>query len=135
MTFEGEHNRTVSERRIKRSPLYDVAYMLQSIHYASVIGFQTEVESGLIRPEQIDGIQQWAAFWKQWVSAAFLHDYLKTARSADFLPQSEEELQVLLNNYLLSTAIHDLGYKLAARSPDTKVPMQRLLNAVNEPIV
>ena len=133
--FEGEHNRTVSERRIKRSPLYDVAYMLQSIHYASVIGFQNEVESGLIRPEQVDSMQQWAAFWEQWVSAAFLHGYLQTAKAADFLPQSEEELQVLLNNYLLSTAIHDLGYKLAAKSPDTKVPMQRLLKAVDEQLV
>ena len=133
--FEGEHNRTVSERRIKRSPLYDVAYMLQSIHYASVIGFQNEVESGLIRPEQVDTMQQWASFWEQWVSAAFLHDYLKTARAANFLPQSEEELQVLLSNYLLSTAIHDLGYKLTARSPDTKVPMQRLIKAVDEQLV
>jgi len=148
--FEGEHNRTVSERRIKRSPLYDVAYMLQSIHYAAVIGFQSEVESGLIRPEQIDSMQQWAAFWEQWVSAAFLRGYLETAheqtddqktdstknnKSADFLPESQEELQVLLNNYLLSTAIHDLGYKLAAHSPETKVPIQRLLKAVYEPLV
>ncbi len=137
--FEGEHNKTVSERRIKRSPLYDVAYMLQSIHYAAVIGFQTEVESGVIRAEQTDNMQQWAAFWEQWVSAAFLSSYLNTARAAadtaDFLPKTDQELQVLLNNYLLSTAIHDLGYKLTHRSTDTEVPMQRLLKAVDEPLV
>ena len=133
--FEGEHHRTVSERRIKRSPLYDVAYMLQSIHYAAVIGFQNEVESGLIRKEQVDHMQQWAAFWEQWVSAAFLHAYLETAKPAGFLPESEQELQILLNNYLLSTAIHDLGYKLAASSPETKVPIQRLLRAVDEQLV
>ena len=137
--FEGEHNKTVSERRIKRSPLYDVAYMLQSIHYAAVIGFQNEVESGVIRPDQTDSMQQWAAFWEQWVSAAFLSSYLKTAReasgTADFLPKTDQELQVLLNNYLLSTAIHDLGYKLTHRSADTEVPMQRLLKAVDEQLV
>ena len=137
--FEGEHNKTVSERKIKRSPLYDVAYMLQSIHYAAVIGFQNEVESGVIRAEQTDNMQQWAAFWEQWVSAAFLSSYLKTARTAsetaDFLPKTDQELQVLLNNYLLSTAIHDLTYKLTHRSADTAVPMQRLLKAVDEPLV
>lgn len=137
--FEGEHNKTVSERRIKRSPLYDVAYMLQSIHYAAVIGFQTEVESGVIRAEQTEKMQQWATFWEQWVSAAFLSAYLKTARNTkgatDFLPKTDQELQVLLNNYLLSTAIHDLGYKLTHRSADTKVPMQRLLKAVDEQLV
>ncbi|MGC1308013.1 MAG: maltose alpha-D-glucosyltransferase [Phormidesmis sp.] len=133
--FEGEANRTVSERRIKRSPLHDVAYMLQSIHYAAVIGYQNEVESGAIRPEQADVMQQWAGFWEQWVSAAFLSAYLKTASAADFLPKTDQELQVLLNNYLLSTAIHDVGYKLIHHSADTEVPMRRLLKAVDEQLV
>lgn len=130
--FEGETNRTVSERRIKRSPLCDVAYMLQSIHYAAVTGFENEVESGIIQPEKTDNMQQWADFWEQWASAAFLSAYLKTASTADFLPKTEQELQVLLNNYLLSTAIHDLGYKLAHRSSQAGVPMQRLIKAVDE---
>ncbi|NJM97698.1 MAG: maltose alpha-D-glucosyltransferase [Phormidesmis sp. RL_2_1] len=130
--FEGEDNRTVSERRIKRSPLQDVAYMLQSIHYAVINGFQNEVDSGLIRLEQSDHIQQWAQFWEQWVSAAFLSAYLDTARAANFLPKTQQELQILLDNYLLSKAIHDVGYKLAHRSPEIDVPMRRLLQFVDE---
>ncbi len=132
--FEGETNRTMSERRIKRSPLQDVAYMLQSIHYAAVNGFKNEVESGLIRPEQTERVQQWAEFWEQWVSAAFLSAYLKTAYSADFLPKTQHELQVLLNNYLLSKAIHDVGYKLTHHSSEIDVPMRRLLQFVDHPI-
>jgi len=110
--FEGEDNRTVSERRIKRSPLQDVAYMLQSIHYATINGFRNEIESGTIRPEQADHIEQWAQFWEAWVSAAFLSGYLKTAHTANFLPKTQQELRVLLNDYLLSRTIHDVGYKL-----------------------
>jgi maltose alpha-D-glucosyltransferase / alpha-amylase len=129
--FEGESNRNVSERRIKRSPLRDVAGMLQSIHYAAVYGFHNEVESGVIHTEQATTMQQWANFWEQWVGAAFLHGYLATASAADFLPKTEQELQVLLNNYLLSKVIYDIGYKLDSRSKELEIPMQRLLQFVD----
>lgn len=129
--FEGEASRNVSERRIKRSPLRDIGGMLQSIHYAAVDGFKNEVESGLIHPERIEVMQQWADFWEQWVSAAFLHAYLKTAGTANFLPATERELKVLLNNYLLSKAIFDVGYKLDNQSKEIGVPLRRLAQFVD----
>ena len=133
--FEGEDNRTVSERRIKRSPLQDVAYMLQSIHYATTYGFRTELESGAIRPEQVEHIEQWAQFWEQWVSAAFLSAYLKTASTGNFLPTTHQELRVLLKDYLLSRAIHDIGYKITHGSDEIDVPLRRLLQFVTDQIV
>ncbi|MEO0458853.1 MAG: maltose alpha-D-glucosyltransferase, partial [Cyanobacteria bacterium P01_A01_bin.114] len=125
--FEGESTRSVSERRIKRSPLRDVAGMLQSIHYAAIYGVQNEIDSGVTNPEQTEQMQQWAQFWEQWVSAAFLRAYFETAGSADFIPQTEVELKGLLNNYLLSRAIYDVGYKLSRRSVAIEVPLRRLL--------
>ncbi len=129
--FEGEASRNVSERRIKRSPLRDVGGMLQSIHYAAVTGFKSEVESGVIHAEQAEVMEQWADFWEKWVSAAFLHAYLTTASAANFLPRTDQEIQVLLNNYLLSKAIFDVGYKLSNRSKEIEVPLQRLLHFVD----
>lgn len=129
--FEGETTRNVSERRIKRSPLRDVAGMIQSFHYAAVYGFRNEVESGVIYTEQAEYMQQWTQFWEQWVSAAFLNSYLTTAEAGNFLPTTEQTMKVLLNNYFLSKAIHDVGYKIVHRSDEVEIPMQRLLQFVD----
>ncbi|NEP16727.1 MAG: maltose alpha-D-glucosyltransferase [Leptolyngbya sp. SIO4C1] len=128
--FEGEATRNVSERRMKRSPLRDVAAMLQSIHYAAVYGLRNEIDSGVIHPEQVERMAQWAQFWETWVSAAFLHGYFETAQQQAFLPKTEQEIKVLLNNYLLSRAVYDVGYKLNRRSKEIEVPLQRLLTFV-----
>jgi maltose alpha-D-glucosyltransferase / alpha-amylase len=125
--FEGNATRNVNERRMKRSPLRDVASMLQSLNYAANFALQSEVENGLIQADQFLRMEQWAQFWENWVSAAFLHAYLKTARQDSFLPTTPQELKVLLNNYLLEQAIYDLGYKLVNRPNQLQIPLQRML--------
>ena len=127
--FEGDPSRNVSERRMKRSPLRDVASMLQSFYYAANVAFQDELETGIIHPEQSDQMYQWVQFWISWVSAAFLHSYLTTASSSTFLPKTQQELKALLHNYLLEKAIYDLGYELNRSSPTIKILLNRILEA------
>lgn len=128
--FEGDSTRTVNERRMKRSPLRDIAGMLQSFHYAASYGVTCEVESGMIHPEKCERMQQWAIFWEYWVSAAFLHAYLAVARQDHFLPATQQELKVLLDHYLLERAITDLGYELTHRSEQATIPLQRILQFI-----
>ncbi|HLH73542.1 MAG TPA: maltose alpha-D-glucosyltransferase, partial [Chloroflexota bacterium] len=77
--FEGEPARPISERRIKRSPMIDVAGMLRSFHYAASTGLLSAAEMGALRPEDLGTIEPWVRFWQVWVSAAFLKHYLTTA--------------------------------------------------------
>ena len=63
--FEGETARTIGERRIKRSPLRDVASMVRSLDYAvqSVLLGVTDVRGrppGMIRPEDRPALEPWA---------------------------------------------------------------------------
>lgn len=128
--FEGEANRAVNERRMKRSPLRDIAGMLQSFHYAASYGMTCEVESGIIHPDQCERMQQWAIFWEYWVSAAFLHSYLTSAHQGHFLPTTQQELKFLLDHYLLERAITDLGYELTHRPEHATIPLQRIVQFI-----
>lgn len=128
--FEGEPTRTLSERRMKRSPLRDVAEMLQSFGYAADVALRNEVESGMIRPEMLPVMEQWVQFWERWVSAAFLNAYLHTANSANFLPKSHQELQVLLDSYLLEKTLYSLSFELNGRPDWVEMPLRRILTEI-----
>jgi maltose alpha-D-glucosyltransferase/alpha-amylase len=129
--FEGDPTRSLGERRMKRSPLRDVAGMLQSFYSAATLALHNEVESGMIRPETVPIMEQWAQFWYSWVSAAFLNSYLGIASQDSFLPKTRAELQVLLDAYLLENAINELGYELHNHPDWVEIPLQRILNLLD----
>ena len=125
--FEGDPARSLSERRMKRSPLRDVAGMLQSFYYAANVALDNEIESGMMQSESPQPLQQWATFWHRWVSATFLKAYLTTANEGSFLPKTPQELQVLLDYYLIEQAIYDLGRELDNHSEQVHIPLRRIL--------
>ncbi|WAL60987.1 maltose alpha-D-glucosyltransferase [Thermocoleostomius sinensis] len=129
--FEGEPNRSLSERRMKRSPLRDVAGMLQSFYYASRVALRHEEESGMIRPENLPLMEQWAHFFYSWAAVAFLQQYLRTANGAAFLPKEPQELQVLLDAFLLEKVVYELGYELENRPDYVDIPLQRILELLS----
>ena len=89
---EGEAARSAADRRVKRSPLRDVASLLRSLHYAAAHEFATGGTTASVRREDMRALEPWARFWRTWVSAAFLQRYLATAAGAPFVPQSPAEL-------------------------------------------
>jgi len=127
INFGGERNRPLSERRMKRSPLRDVAGMMQSFNYAVTLGLRNEVESGMISPKNLSEMQQWANVWDRWVSLTFLKSYLVTAADAKFLPKSIPEIQVLLDAYILEKTVSELVYELNYRLDWVEIPLQRML--------
>ena len=128
--FEGEPARPLSERRIKRCALRDVAGMLRSFHYAVYATLFNHRVSVPVRPEDIAALEPWARFWYRWVSAAFLKAYLAEASQVPFLPEGRDELQVLLDAHLLEKAIYELGYELNNRPDWIGIPLQGILNLV-----
>jgi maltose alpha-D-glucosyltransferase/alpha-amylase len=128
MDFEGEPARPLSERRIKRSPLRDVAGMLRSFHYATYNALFALGERGLARTQDLALVQFLAEFWYLWVSAAFLKAYFDMASRGSFLPKSREELRVLMDAYLLEKVIYEIGYELNNRPDWVKIPLQGALS-------
>lgn len=125
--FEGEPARSLGERRIKRSPLRDVAGMLQSFNYAAIQALRNQEESGMLNPENLLVMERWAQYWFCWVSAAFLKTYLEVASRDSFLPNTRSELQVLLDAYVLEKVVYELGYELNNRPNWVEIPLRRIL--------
>jgi maltose alpha-D-glucosyltransferase/alpha-amylase len=131
--FEGEPARPLSERRIKRSPLRDVAGMLRSFHYASYAALAGEHPGEVIRPEDYAALEPWAHVWCVWVSVAFLQAYLETAGKGTFLPRTREERQILLDAFLLEKAIYEISYEMNNRPSWLRIPLRGILTLIPAP--
>jgi maltose alpha-D-glucosyltransferase/alpha-amylase len=125
--FEGEPSLSISERRLKRPPMGDVAGMIRSFHYAAQAALLKEIESGGAAPAQTDVLTSWSQFWARHVSAIFYHAYLDAAKNASFLPHKEEDVHLLTNIFLLRKAIYELGYELNMRPTWVKIPLLGIL--------
>ncbi|MBK9712478.1 MAG: putative maltokinase [Kouleothrix sp.] len=128
--FEGEPARPLSERRVKSSPLQDVAGMLRSLHYAPYAVLLGQAPGVTFVPERVAALEPWARFWHRWVSAAFLKSYLATTGPAPFLPPARGELHALLDAYLLDKAIYELAYELNNRPTWVRIPLEGILQLV-----
>ncbi len=124
--FEGEPARPLSERRMKHSPIMDVAGMLRSLYYAPYATLLRQ--QPLWHAEAADAsLDSWIRFWCGWVIVAFLKSYLKIAERASFWPGTQSEFHVLLDAHLLEKAVYEIGYELNNRPHWVRIPIRGVL--------
>jgi maltose alpha-D-glucosyltransferase/alpha-amylase len=128
--FEGEPIRPLSERRMKRSPLRDVAGMLRSFHYAAYSA--PRQEPGAIAVRGAADQEGWVRAWYARVSATFLRAYLHATADAPFLPTDDDELGLLLDAYVLEKAVYELGYELNNRPDWAIIPVRGVLEMLHQ---
>jgi maltose alpha-D-glucosyltransferase/alpha-amylase len=124
LDFEGEPSRPIEERRTKCSPLRDVAGMLRSFSYAALTALNAAT---LTRREDLDRLAPWAQLWETWVGAVYLRGYVAVMRDAAILPTSLEEMDVLLQAFVVNKALYELGYELSNRPDWVRVPLAGLV--------
>ncbi len=127
--FEGEPARSLGERRIKHSPLRDVAGMLRSFHYATHVALRGQT-STVLRSEDLPVLEQWARAWYVWVSSAFLRAYLDLMADTPVLPPKPEDCTVVLDAYLLQKALYEASYELNNRPDWLRVPLLGILQVL-----
>jgi len=127
--FEGEPARRLSERRLKRSGLRDVAGMLRSFHYAAYAALLRHAARGGApeHPDAQAALEWGARIWHVWVCVAFMKGYLDVAERAAFIPARRQDVQVLLDAHLLEKAIYEVGYELNNRPDWVQIPLQGIL--------
>ncbi|MGI0070670.1 MAG: maltose alpha-D-glucosyltransferase [Thermoplasmata archaeon] len=124
--LEGEPLRPVTERRLKRSALRDVAGMLRSFDYAARIAVRDIPLPNDSAPTAADEVQAIADLWVAGCSAEFLRGYRESADSSRFLPKDPDEFRCLLGAYMLEKAIYEVGYELSNRPAWLPVPLRGL---------
>ncbi|HEY0783626.1 MAG TPA: alpha-amylase, partial [Thermoanaerobaculia bacterium] len=117
----------LSERRLKRSPLRDVAGMLRSFQYAAFAKLFEQRAAGVAQEEELPRLAGWAVYWERQVSAAFLRAYLSRVPQGAFLPAAEHELALLLDACLLEKAIYEVAYELNNRPDWVRIPLSGVL--------
>ena len=110
--FEGVPAKSLSERRLKRSPLRDVAGMIHSFHYAAMT---TLVQHGASHPDDILMLEPWLEAWYVYVSGSYLKAYLHAMKNSPLIPANRTEIATMLRCFLINKVAHELGYELNNR--------------------
>jgi maltose alpha-D-glucosyltransferase / alpha-amylase len=130
--FEGEPERPLGERRLKRSPLRDVAAMIRSFDYVTRAALFKQLELGTLQEKDLQLLDPWAQLWYRWVSAAYFKAYVAAVREANLVPASTEQLAVLIEAHLFEKALYEIGYELQHRLKWLQIPLQALLQLLEQ---
>ncbi len=118
--FEGQPLQPISQRRLKRPALADVAGMIRSLHYAANGALVVRGE-----PDDSD-LSRWADAWYVESAAAFLRGYLAETEGTGLLPADDVTTANLLDVLLLQKATYELRYELGARPDWVAIPLRGL---------
>jgi len=120
LDFEGPPERSVPERRRKRSPLRDVAGMLRSFAYAA----SAAVLAGGSPPP--DG-------WEEQARESFLRGWFSVAESSAFVPGGAAGAEQLLEIFELEKAVDELRHELEVRPDWVSIPVAAIERLLAEP--
>ncbi|WP_138992412.1 putative maltokinase [Larkinella sp. C7] len=127
--FEGEPESSISERKIKHSPLKDVAGMIRSYHYAVSAKLFGSTETAGIEP---DHLQRVSERWFKLIRDTYMDAYLETVGSPHPLFKNSNEVNFLLLVYLLEKAVYELGYEISYRPAWVKIPLKGIMDVIRE---
>ncbi|MGB5942768.1 MAG: maltose alpha-D-glucosyltransferase [Leeuwenhoekiella sp.] len=127
--FEGEPERPFSERRLKRSPLRDIAAMIRSLHYAA---YSSVLEQEFDSYRKDAAIEEWAETWYVHATKIFLHHYFENSKNADFIPDTEADTSLLLQVFILEKAVYELNFELSHRLEWAEIPMRGIISILED---
>ncbi|HET6551361.1 MAG TPA: hypothetical protein VFG79_23035, partial [Solirubrobacter sp.] len=117
LDFEGEPARPLPERRLKRSPLRDVAGMLRSFSYATA---GARLLRGAEAPPD----------WEDRARERFLDGYHE-AVDGTLLPPGQQATEQLLAVFELEKAVYELRYELNNRPDWVAIPVAGILRLLD----
>ncbi|HEY2909336.1 MAG TPA: alpha-glucosidase C-terminal domain-containing protein, partial [Gemmataceae bacterium] len=136
--FEGEPTRTLEDRRVKRSPLRDVASMILSFDYAmqaTLHGLESRRgrAQGVIRDEDLPTLAPWAEAWYHRTAREFTTAYVEAMGPTRLLPAGDADRLMLLELFILEKALNDAEDELFTHPEKVVVPIRSILRIMASP--
>jgi maltose alpha-D-glucosyltransferase / alpha-amylase len=132
--FEGESDRFLEERRLKISPLRDVASMLHSFQRAGIDAIDRHEREPGQSAEQSESVTALVRTWGQFASVAYLEGYITAAEKDGFLPERTQDRATLIDALLFERAIYDLEYALSHHAEDVARSLKRISMLLGAPV-
>jgi maltose alpha-D-glucosyltransferase/alpha-amylase len=129
LDFEGEPSRSYSERRLKRSPLRDVAGMVRSFHYAA---YGSLFLNNQLTREDAEKLVPFVEQWYHYMRGFFVQAYFDKVQGSPFIPQLEEDLDTLMQAYVLEKSIYELNYELNNRPDWVIIPIRGIMSLMKD---
>jgi maltose alpha-D-glucosyltransferase/alpha-amylase len=117
--FDGG-GRSAADRRIKRSPLCDLAGLLHSLDFASRcalygVGDRHGRPVGNVRPEDVSKLQEWAASWRRFVLQAVADAYRASVSPLPRLANTDRDFELLMSCLRLEHALSEVRRQLGGQ--------------------
>ncbi len=122
--LEGEPAVAIRQRRLKDSPLRDVAGVVRSFDYAAWAAVLARSEG---RAEMPEHLLRLTLDWAEEMKAAFLECYFETVGECPTLPRPRAAATELLRVLALDKALYEVGYEAANRPSWLRVPVEGVL--------
>ena len=125
--FEGEPSRSMEQRRMKQSPLKDVAGMLRSLDYAAAT-----VSNTVEQPE----VRQAIGVWLPLATEAFEKAYRHHASEAPvrIIPDDARKFREGLNMLMAEKALYEVRYELNNRPDWLAIPLNGIRRIAGIPV-
>jgi len=118
--FGGKPLKSFSTRRLKRSPLRDIAEMIISFHYVAYEGF---FASHQIQREELRSLLPFAELWAHYISGFFLKSYFEKVQGTALVPKEKNDLEIVLNTFLIEKSLTHFIDNISVKPDFVIVPL------------
>jgi len=112
--FGSNPQKHLSRRRLKRSPLLDIASFIVSVYR---ITHKTFSESSLLKGQQLNRIKDFASLWSVYMSGFFLDSYIEATDGYSLIPTDRKEVETMLGIYILENLFSQLNNSFENNKP------------------
>lgn len=125
--FEGEPQRSISERKIKKTPLTDVAGLLRSFDYC----YRFFLKNKNFNEEDYKKLTPICHIWMLGMGHCFISGYFDELKGK-LIPEISDDFYKLLEILLIDKALYEIRYELGSRPEWIDITLLGLLDIMGE---